>query len=309
MMSSAFKILVTSQKGGVGKSTLSANLAAFMRDQNMSVTMIDFDLHGSSSNWLSRAPSVGVVVQHHPLPLSMGGNRPLLEARLHLRRAVSCSDVVICDLTWTDSMAGELMFDFDVVVVPTSVSEMELATTAGFLAKHHWVFDSKLHKPPTLLLAPTRVRPEQMALNSFSKQRFPVSFLLAPPVLESQSARDSFEVGYLKDLQDACGNSFREFGKAVHSVRELRRVASAQAFTSSNKKTGFSHLPTGRFVTNGSLSERQSLLSRHRIQRVPDLVDPILACSLHEPRHAQILSDKSVKTTLFQSIVKRLVNF
>ncbi len=226
---------------------------------------------------------------------------------MHLRRAASSSDVVICDLTWTDAIAGELMFDFDVVVVPTSVSEMELATTAGFLAKHHWVFDSKLHKPPTLLLAPTRVRPEQMALNSFSKQRFPVSFLLAPPVLESQSAREAFEVGYLKDLQDACGNSFREFGKAVYSVRELRRAASAQTFAAT--KPSYAHLPTGRFVMNGSLSERQSLLSRHRIQRVPDLTVPSLACDLHEPRHAQNISDKSVKTTLFQSIVKKLVNF
>jgi hypothetical protein len=184
---------------------------------------------------------------------------------------------------------------------------MELATTAGFLAKHHWVFDSKLHKPPTLLLAPTRVRPEQMALNSFSKQRFPVSFLLAPPVLESQSAREAFEVGYLKDLQDACGNSFREFGKAVHSVRELRRAACAQTFVTT--KPGYAHLPTGRFVMNGSLSERQSLLSRHRIQRVPDLAAPSLACDLHEPRYTQNISDKSVKTTLFQSIVKKLVNF
>ena len=306
-MSGAFKILVTSQKGGVGKSTLSANLAAYLQDQQMSVTMIDFDLHGSSSNWLKRAPSLGVVVQHHPLPLSMGGNRPLLEARLHLRRAVSCSDVVICDLTWTDAIAGELMFDFDVVVVPTSVSEMELATTAGFLAKHHWVFDSKLHKPPTLLLAPTRVRPEQMAMNSFSKQRFPVSFLLSPPVLESQSARDSFEVGYLKDLQDACGHSFREFGKAVFSVRELRRVASAQTFTA--KATSYAHLPTGRFVMNGSLSERQSLLSRHRIQQMPKPAVPMPVKREYDQRYGQVHASKPAKATLFQSIVKKLVNF
>lgn len=307
MMANAFKILVTSQKGGVGKSTLSANLAAYLQDQQMSVTMIDFDLHGSSSNWLKRAPSLGVVVQHHPLPLSMGGNRPLLEARLHMRRAESSSDVVICDLTWTDSMAGELMFDFDVVIVPTSISEMELSTTAGFLAKHHWVFDSKLHKPPTLLLTPTRVRPEQMATNTFSKQRFPVSFLLSPPVLESQSARDSFEVGYLKDLQDACGHSFREFGKAVYSVRELRRMASAQTFTT--KATSYAHLPTGRFVMNGSLSERQSLLSRHRIQQMPKPVAPKPVNRAHEPRYGQLNVSKPAKATLFQSIVKKLVNF
>ena len=129
---STFKILVTSQKGGVGKSTVSANLAAFLRRQGKTVTLVDFDTHGSSSTWLTRAPNIGVVVQHHILPLDQGGNRPILDARLHLRRAASSSEVVICDLTWTDSIAGELMFEYDLVIVPTSVSEIELAATAGF---------------------------------------------------------------------------------------------------------------------------------------------------------------------------------
>ena len=73
---STFKILVTSQKGGVGKSTVSANLAAYFKRQGESVTLIDFDTHGSSSTWLTRAPSIGVVVQHHVLPLDQGGNHP-----------------------------------------------------------------------------------------------------------------------------------------------------------------------------------------------------------------------------------------
>ncbi|MGA1733088.1 MAG: ParA family protein, partial [Burkholderiaceae bacterium] len=43
------KILVTSQKGGVGKSTIAANLAAFFRkNKNLGTTLIDFDPHGSS---------------------------------------------------------------------------------------------------------------------------------------------------------------------------------------------------------------------------------------------------------------------
>ena len=259
----AFKILVTSQKGGVGKSTVSANLAAYFQGLGKQTTLLDFDLHGSSSNWLHRAPSVGVVVQHHPLPLSMGGNRPLLDARLHLRRAAASCDVVVADLTWSDSIAGELLFDFDAVIVPTSVSEIELSATATFLARYSWVFDSRLHKPPSLLLSPTRVTQEQLLSNSFSKQRFPVRFLLAPAVLESQSARDSFECGYLKDLSDACGASFLEFAKAVASVQGLRDAAQVQSYV---VKSNYSHLPSGRFVTQGSLIDRQSVLSRHRVQ-------------------------------------------
>ena len=278
---STFKILVTSQKGGVGKSTVSANLAAYLRRQGQTVTLIDFDTHGSSSTWLTRAPNIGVVVQHHILPLDQGGNRPILDARLHLRRAASSSEIVICDLTWTDSIAGELMFEYDMVIVPTSVSEIELAATAGFLSRHRWVFDSALHTPPTLLVCPTRVQPEQLQSDVFSKQRFPISFMLAPPVLEAQSAREMFERGYLMDLQDNCGASFNEFGKAVLAAREMRqtshgvRQATAGSRVNATSRTSMSNpgLTSNSLKRNSllgapsALSNQYSILGRHRLQK------------------------------------------
>jgi len=278
-----FKVLVTSQKGGVGKSTVAANLAAYLRRQGQTVTLLDFDTHGSSSTWLTRAPNIGVVVQHHVLPLDQGGNRPILDARLHLRRAASSSDVVICDLTWTDSIAGELMFEYDLVIVPTSVSEIELAATAGFLSRHRWVFDSAIHTPPTLLVAPTRVQAEHLRSDVFSKQRFPVSFMLSPPILEAQSARDMFERGYLMDLQDACGASFNEFGKSVCAARDVRNAAqklSLHQAGTANSLPLRSKLGTHSSVlgtrsnllgTSSSLSSQYSILGRHRVQKVrPD---------------------------------------
>lgn len=288
---STFKILVTSQKGGVGKSTVSANLAAYMRSQGQTVTLLDFDTHGSSSTWLRRAPQIGVTVQHHILPLDQGGNRPILDARLHLRRAASSSEVVICDLTWTDSIAGELMFEYDLVIVPTSVSEMELAATAGFLSRHRWVFDSAIHTPPTLLVCPTRVQPEQLRSDVFSKQRFPVSFMLAPPILEAQTAREMFERGYLMDLPDACGASFVEFGKAVCAARDMRQTADAQSTMRSASSPVRSSPPLRHGVlgahattstsagntrhnllaTSSTLAHQYSVLGRHRLHKVrPD---------------------------------------
>ena len=278
---STFKILVTSPKGGVGKSTVSANLAAYLRRQGQSVTLVDFDTHGSSSTWLNRAPNIGIVVQHHILPLDQGGNRPILDARLHLRRAASSSDVVICDLTWTDSIAGELMFEYDLVIVPTSVSEIELAATAGFLSRHRWVFDSAIHTPPTLLVCPTRVHNEQMQSDTFTKQRFPVSFMLSPPVLEAQSAREMFERGYLMDLPDECGTSFIEFGKAVCTAREMR--ASAQGMRQTTASTRINALngvrsthqsntlnapPKNLLARTSTLSNQYSVLGRHRLHKV-----------------------------------------
>ena len=225
----AFKILVTSQKGGVGKSTLSANLVAYLsRTLGLGVTLIDWDPHGSSSNWLKQAPNVGAVVQHLSLPVDQGGNRPIFEARLQMRRAASECDILVCDLTWSDSLAGELMFEFDMVLVPTSVSEIELAATSGFLSRNRWVFDSAAARRPMLVVCPTRVLNEQLNSDVFTKQRFPVSFMLAPPILEAQSARDLFERGYLMDARDIGGESFREFGEAICAAREIRMAQANQ---------------------------------------------------------------------------------
>lgn len=225
----AFKILVTSQKGGVGKSTLSANLVAYLsRTLGLGVTLIDWDPHGSSSTWLNQAPNVGAVVQHLSLPVDQGGNRPIFEARLQMRRAASECDILVCDLTWSDSLAGELMFEFDMVLVPTSVSEIELAATSGFLNRNRWVFDSASARRPMLVVCPTRVLNEQLNSDVFTKQRFPVSFMLAPPILEAQSARDLFERGYLMDARDMGGESFREFGEAICAAREIRMAQANQ---------------------------------------------------------------------------------
>jgi hypothetical protein len=73
-----------------------------------------------------------------------------------------------------------------------------------------------------LVVCPTRVLNEQLSSDIFTRQRFPVSFMLAPPILESQSARDLFERGYLMDAQDIGGESFREFGEAICAARDIR---------------------------------------------------------------------------------------
>jgi hypothetical protein len=179
------------------------------------------------------------------------------------------------------------MFEYDLVIVPTSVSEIELAATAGFLSRHRWVFDSAIHTPPTLLVCPTRVHNEQMQSDTFTKQRFPVSFMLAPPVLEAQSAREMFERGYLIDLPDECGMSFIEFGKAVCTAREMR--ASAQGMRQTTASTRINAL-NGIHTTNQSnalnapaknllartstLSNQYSVLGRHRLHKVGDSAPP-----------------------------------
>lgn len=276
-MGKTYKILVTSQKGGVGKSTLSANLAAYLQCAGAGVTLIDFDTHGSSSSWLSRSPSLGVDIQHRILPLNHGSNRAYMDARLHLRRASRISEIVICDLTWTDCIASDLMLEYDLVIVPTSVSDIELAATADFLNRHRWVFDSSTRTSPILLLTPMRVQISQLSSDVFSTRRFPISFILAPPVLESQTARDMFQCGYIKDLKDACGASFNAFCNAVCSVRNMQH-ASNDSKELVIKASGFESFPNQEIgqqykwrnnlsIARNKLSNQYSVLERYRLEK------------------------------------------
>jgi cellulose biosynthesis protein BcsQ len=59
------KVLITNQKGGVGKSTISANLAAYLAIQeSKKVSLIDFDKQSSASRWASKAPNIGIEIHH-----------------------------------------------------------------------------------------------------------------------------------------------------------------------------------------------------------------------------------------------------
>jgi len=105
--------------------------------------------------------------------------------------------------------------------MPSAVSEVELVTTIDFAKKHKWVFEAPRYHP-TLVIAPSRVRADQINAVHRSSERFPVSFVLTPPILDAVDARRAFAEGFLlKHKNKRLADSFLQFARAVEQAISL----------------------------------------------------------------------------------------
>jgi hypothetical protein len=81
-MRSPLKILITSRKGGVGKSSIAVNLAAyFARIAGKKTSLVDFDYQRTASQWVADAPKIGIDCRSFTIPNSKGAGNALLEAK------------------------------------------------------------------------------------------------------------------------------------------------------------------------------------------------------------------------------------
>ncbi len=221
MKKAPLKILITSQKGGVGKSTLSANLAAyFCHTRGKKTALIDFDHQATSGKWVKKAYPIGIYCNTVDLPNYKGPGIVLLKAKEALRKGVENHQVVVADLTWTDVLSPEFLFEFDLVLVPTSLSIIELDSTLEFINRFSFIFKSRMRQPPKLVLVPSRVDDFETYEAIFTRS-FNTSFFLAPPVMYSESANNFFgsEFFVLTTNQEVREN-FMTFARAIDELGE-----------------------------------------------------------------------------------------
>ena len=220
-MTSPLKILITSQKGGVGKSTLSANLAAyFCHTRGKKTALIAFAHQATSGKWVKKAYPIGIHCNTADLPNYKGPGIVLLKAKEALRKGVENHQVVVADLTWTDVLSPEFLFEFDLVLVPTSLSIIELDSTLEFINRFSFIFKARVRKPPKLVLVPSRVDDFETYESIFTRS-FNTSFFLAPPVMYSESANNFFgsEFFVLTTNQEVREN-FMTFARAIDELGE-----------------------------------------------------------------------------------------
>lgn len=235
------KILVSNQKGGVGKSSLSANLAAyFALERQMETMLIDLDRQGTSSSWIRNAVQHERLKFDHASDLIRSANRlGIFNARCHIRDASNMHEVVITDVTWSPAVGFELLEIFDLWIIPTSLSELELLSTIGLLRDLKPALDRP--RSPKVLITPNKIHPFQRKFDSMAAQRFPVPFLLTPSVIASKDFETLYQKDYIvSSAKEEVRQRFLMFCEAVwqasqisvadtHAMRQRSDVGAAAA--------------------------------------------------------------------------------
>ena len=121
----AMLVVFTSNKGGVGKSTLSVHLAVHLHDAGAKVALIDADQQGSSSQWLQEAePGIETATAVNPDEVA---------ARVSSLRGAF--DYIVADAPGgNDRHVRTLMLLADLAVFPITPSILDLRSVAAAVA-------------------------------------------------------------------------------------------------------------------------------------------------------------------------------
>ncbi|QWE29152.1 AAA family ATPase [Polynucleobacter sp. AM-7D1] len=222
----AIKILVTNQKGGVGKSTIAANLAAYLAmQQGIEVSLIDFDRQASSSRWTKKAPDVGIQVHCAEINYENSGIA-LLSSRAAVRKYSAGVQVSISDLTWHPTLSDEFMLDFDIVIVPSSSAKFEMASTEIFILEYAQKRMARLAaNKQFILVAPSKVVPGYASSGSFTNLEFLMNCHITPPIHQTPDLDAYVYEDFLCVCSDQkVAENFSNFGKFMAKKIEERRV-------------------------------------------------------------------------------------
>lgn len=218
-MRDKIKVLITNQKGGVGKSTISANLAGYLAiEKNHKVSLLDYDKQGTSSVLISKNPHGNIQAYKSGLSYQQNSNYTMLEAKAALRRYGAHSEITIADLTWTFGLPYDFMLEFDVIIVPSSNSKVEIASTEIFILEYVQRMMVRIkQKGQIILVAPSRVDRNQLNEIKFPGLEFLDNCSICPPIFRiSQINNEVLNDFWFRIDNGIISENMQEFGNFVH---------------------------------------------------------------------------------------------
>ena len=226
-MRDKLKILITNQKGGVGKSTISANLAGFLAiEKNHRISLIDYDKQGTSSVLISKNPHSNIQSYKSGLSYQQNSNHTMLEAKAALRRYGAHAEITIADLTWTFGLPYDFMLEFDVIIVPSSNSKVEIASTEIFILEYVQRMMVRIkQRGQIILVAPSRVDRNQLNEIKFSGLEFLDNCSICPPIYRiSQINNEVLNDFWFRIDNGIISENITEFGDFVYEkVMDIKK--------------------------------------------------------------------------------------
>ncbi len=205
----AIVIALSSLKGGVGKSTLSLNLATCLHRAGHRVLLVDADPQGTCSAWAARAAELG---REGPPVVAMAG----AALRRDLAKVGDGFDVVVIDSPprmGTEARAA--MLAADVVVVPVTPGAADVWAARETVA----VLEEAQSLRPELRAVVVLNRADRTALAKMAGQA--VERLGVPALGVSLAQRVAFGEATL------AGQGVVDYAPASEAAREVRRFTRA----------------------------------------------------------------------------------
>jgi len=217
--------LVINSKGGVGKTTITTNLASFFAVNDVKTTIMDYDPQESSLHWLrQRAPEAP------PIHGASGSSR-VSGLRSHARYVPADTRQLILDAPAGPSklLLQELLEKTDCILIPVAPSSIDIQATANFI-KDLLLVGGIRHRDIRVAVVANRVRSSTSVYEPL--ERFVTSLKLSflTRILDSEVYIEAAETG-----------------QGVFEMDADRCAAQRQEL-----------LPLVRWVTDGKLPEQRA---------------------------------------------------
>jgi chromosome partitioning protein len=217
--------LVVNAKGGVGKTTITTNLASYFASRAIPTTIADFDPQSSSLNWLKQRSRDATKIHGADLAQRNGTGLPI--ARKQIPR--DTRQLII------DAPAGpsrlllqDLLSRTQSILIPVAPSSIDIHATAGFIKELLLIGQVRFRNIRLAVLA-NRVRSARPVYEPLEKfvSTLGISFLTR--VSDSEIYVDAAESGLgIFDLPpEKCSAELREFQPIVQWVLGENAVAPA----------------------------------------------------------------------------------
>jgi chromosome partitioning protein len=219
--------LVVNAKGGVGKTTITTNLASYFAARDIPTTIADFDPQGSSLNWLAQRSNDARKIHGADLSTRLGAG--LQSSRRQIPRETK---QLIIDAPAGPSrlMLQDLLARTQSILIPVAPSSIDVHATANFIKELLLVGHVRFRNIRVAVVA-NRVRSGKPVYAPLERFVSSLGIVFLGRVSDSDVYVEAAETGLgIFDLPaDTCSAELREFQPVVRWVSGEDPVAESAA--------------------------------------------------------------------------------